>query len=102
MTAVPTAYFRPFRVLSGWPLGVVVDGVQGPVWQKRIRDWAGSKGWCPAVEAAELGALVDPALRDPQSLGIPAEFHRLLETAARFPQLLHRLLGYVSPMLMRT
>jgi hypothetical protein len=39
------------------------------------------------VEAAEPATHVDPKKRDPQSLGIPAEFHRLLEIAARFPQL---------------
>jgi hypothetical protein len=39
------------------------------------------------VEAAEPAAHMDPTKRDPQSLGIPAESHRLLEIAARFPQL---------------
>ena len=42
--------------------------------------------WC-SVEAAEPAAHVDPARRDPQSLGIPSESHRLLEIAVRFPQL---------------
>ena len=39
------------------------------------------------VEAGVPAAHVDPTERDPQSFGIPAEFHRLLEIAARFPQL---------------
>ncbi len=35
-----------------------------------------------AAKAAEPAALVDPALRDPQSFGIPVEFHSFLEIDA--------------------
>ena len=64
-----------FRVLSGYP--------QHVVFRRRARPRL-----VPGpVEAAEPAAHVDPTRRDPQSLGIPAEFHRLLEIAARFPQL---------------
>jgi len=64
-----------FRVLSGRPQYVVV--------KQRLHFHLVSS----PVEAAEPVAHVDPPKRDPQSLGIPAEFHRLLEIASRFPQL---------------
>lgn len=78
---------------SDYPVYVVVEGLQGPRWQSRMRDAAGSTEWSWTMEAAAPAAHAEAANRDQQSLGIPAKLPWRLEMAARFAHLPQRLLG---------